>query len=123
MFICAHLFTFSQFRTTQLYNATIYHVLQLLHAGSSLHSLSLYLRSGLLIDCFKTIEYLDFNFGPKTISKESKIYCISDCLRKGCNSAKSDCLVSTKNMTCFKNLEQLSRVPTENDQYILKEQR
>ena len=56
-------------------------------------------------------------------SKESKIYCISDCLQKGRNSAKLDCLFSTKNVTCFRNLEQMSRVPTKNDQYFLKEQR
>ena len=53
----------------------------------------------------------------------SKIYCISDRLRKGRNSAKSDCLVSTKSVTCFRNLEQLSRVPRKNDQHLLKEQR
>ena len=90
------------------------------------------LEAGLLIDCFKTIEYFRFRFWSQNhclfffrffFSKESKIYCISDCLRKGRNSAKSDCLVSTKNMTCFRNLEQLSRVPTKNDQYLLKEQR
>ena len=56
-------------------------------------------------------------------SKESKIYCISNCLQKGRNSAKSYCLVSTENLTCFKKLEQLSRVSTKNDQHIYKEQR
>ena len=44
-------------------------------------------------------------------SKEYKIFCISDCLQKGLNSAKSDCLVSTKNVTSSRNLEQLSMVP------------
>ena len=92
----------------------------------------MYLVAGLLIDCFKIIEYFRFLFWSQNhclfffrffFSKESKIYCIFDCLRKGHNSAKSDCLVSAKNMTCFRNLEQLSRVPTKNDQYLLKEQR
>ena len=90
------------------------------------------LEAGLLLDCFKTIEYFKFRFWSQNnflfffqffISKESKIYCISDCLRKGRNSAKSDWLLSIKDMTCFRNLEQLSRVPTKNDQYLLKEQR
>ena len=52
-----------------------------------------------------------------SFSKESKVYCIFDCLRKGRNSAKLNCLVSTKNVTCFRNFEQLSRAPTKNDQY------
>mgnify|MGYP001796597148 CR=1 FL=1 len=81
-------------------------------------------HTGSLIDCFNTIEYFRFRFWSQKhclfflrffFAKESKIYCISDCLRKGRNFAKSDCLVSTKNMTCFENREQLSRVPTKND--------
>ena len=69
---------------------------------------------GLLI-----LKIFDFNFGPKTIvysfsivfSKESKIYCISDCLRllKMRDSAKLECIVSSK------GVEKLSRVPTKND--------
>ena len=43
--------------------------------------------------------------------------------KKWHNSAKSDCLASTKNMTGFRNLEQLSMVPSKNDQYLHKEQR
>ena len=41
---------------------------------------------GLLIDCFKTIEYFRFRFWSQNhclFFFDSKIYCISDCLRKG----------------------------------------
>ena len=51
------------------------------------------LWSGLLIDCFKTIEYFRFRFCSQNhcilsfqlffFSEESKIDCISDCLRRG----------------------------------------
>ena len=85
-----------------------------------------YYIAGLLIDCFKSsIEYFRFRFWSQNhflFFFESKIYCISDCLWKGRNSAKSDCLVLTKNVTSFRNLEQMSRVPN-NDQYLLKGQR
>ena len=56
--------------------------------------------------------FILFNF---FFSRESKIYCISDCLQKGRISTKSDCLVSTKNVKCFRILEQLSK----NDQHLL----
>ena len=84
------------------------------------------ITSSLLNDCLKTIEYFRLwsqnNFLFFSFSKESKIYCISESLLKGRNSAKMDCL-STKNVTRFRILELLSKVPTTNDQYLLKEQR
>ena len=56
--------------------------------------------------------FILFNF---FFSRESKIYCISDCLQKGPISTKSYCLVLTKNVKCFRILEQLSK----NDQHLL----
>ena len=84
------------------------------------------LSAGSLIDCFKPLNIFDFDFGPKNhclFVFDYFFQCIPDCLRKGHNSAKSDCLVSTKNVACFRYLEQLSRVPTTNDQYLLRGQR
>ena len=63
------------------------------------------------------------NFFNSFFSKAFKFYCICDCWRKRRHSAKSDSPVLTKKMTCFRNLEQLSRIPTKIDQYLLKEQR
>ena len=89
----------------------------------------------LQLDCFKTIEYFRFRFWSqnhclfffdsfeKKNRKRINIYCISGCLRKGRYSAKLDCLVWNKNVTCFRNQEQLSRVPTKYNQYLLLEQR
>ena len=42
---------------------------------------------------------------------------------ESCFFPKFSSKVSTKNVTCFRNLEHLTRVPTRNDQYLLGEQR
>ena len=74
--------------------------------------------------CFKTFEYFWLRFWSQNhclfffdsyFQKSVKSNCISDCLRKARNSAKNE--------TCFRNLEQLSRVPRKNDQYLLNEHR
>ena len=63
------------------------------------NKLQIVLSTGLLIDCFKTIEYFQFRFCSQNhclffidsfFSKESKIYCISDCLQKRTGLASSD---------------------------------
>ena len=64
--------------------------------GSSSHSACVY--SGLLVST--QLNVFDFDLIPKPLY----IYCISDCLRKGCNYAKSACLVSTKSVLCSETL-------------------
>ena len=68
--------------------------------------MKIYTCAGLLIDCFKTIEYFRFRFCPLNhciftfrlfFSKESKIACISDCLRHYSDKQEitSQCLLTT----------------------------
>ena len=52
------------------------------------------------------------------LSKESKTYCIFDCLRQSCNSRKSDSLVLTKTWRFPETGKKLSRVPTKKGEKV-----